>query len=509
MHTAPRGPRSTTLLRSRAWALVAVLLLASVAASSARAALHYTFDAACAEAYATIVELRLDEGRARLAALRREDPDNLVPVWLEDYADFFEVYIDEDEGDFERLERAYEQRLDRLREGPADSPYHLYTQANVMLHWALARMKFGEYVTTLRESRKAYKLLERNLERFPDFEMTRKELGLLQAVVSTVPSGYQWGVELLTGMEGDMVGGRRNLERVMRQQRRDGSPFLQETTALYALLLLHLEREEDEAWSRIRGAGFSESSLLGVFVTANIAMRTGRNDEALRLLSRRPHSPRYHPFPYLSFMHGVCLQRKLDPTASVYLRSYVERKPRGNFVKEAYLKLAWQAFLAGETERYRGYLARVRTEGQTVVGSDKAALREAASGEPPHVDLLRARLLFDGGYYERAAAAVARVDAGALTGERRIELPYRTARIAHRRGRYDEATEHYLRAIAVGRDAPPYYACRSAVELGIIAEHRGDRAAAEAYFREALTIHPAEYEPELHQQAKAGLGRLR
>ena len=475
----------------------------------ARASLHYAFTEDCAAAYATIMELRLGEGRRQLRALQAADPDNLTPVWLEDYADFFEAYIDEDEPAFDRLERDYQDRLRRLRAGPDDSPYTLYAQANVMLHWALARLKFGEYVTTLRECRKAYKLLERNLERFPDFELSRRELGLLQAAVATVPGGYQWGLELITGMDGDMAAGRRNLERALRRQRRDGSPFLQETTALYAYLLLHLGREEEAAWSRIGAAGFSESSLLGAFVTANVAMHTGRNDEALRVLTQRPHSPRYYPFPYLSFMHGVCLQRKLDPAAAVYLRSYVERKPGGNFVKEAYQKLAWQELLAGEAGAYDALMAEVEAHGRTVVGSDRAALREARSRVRPHPDLLRARLLFDGGYYARAEEAIARVEAAGLTDEQRVELPYRAARIAAGRGRYDEAAGRYLRTIAVGRESPAYYACKSAVELGVLAERRGDRAAAEAYYREALTMRPAEHGPGLHQQAKAGLARLR
>ena len=487
-------------------ALLALVLTA--AALTTHAAPHYTFTPACAEAYATIIELRLAEGRDQLAAILRADPDNLVPVWLEDYADFFEVYIDEDETAFEEKERAYERRLDRIQAGPEDSPYHLYAQANMMLHWALARLKFGEYITTLRESRKAYKLLERNLERFPAFELSRKELGVLQAAVATVPGGYQWGLELVTGMDGDMAGGRRNLERVLAQQRRDGSPFLRETTALYAFLLLHLEREEEAAWARIRSAGFRESSLLGVFVTANVAMHTGRNDEALRVLSTRPHSPRYYPFPYLDFMHGVCLQRRLDPTAEVYLRSYVRRKPRGNFVKEAYQKLAWQQLLGGESGGYAALMAKVETEGNAVVGSDKTALREAEEGLRPNADLLRARLLFDGGYYARAATAIAQVDEATLTGEQRIELPYRSARIAHRRGRLGEAADRYKNTIALGRDAKPYYACKSAIELGVLAEARGEDDAARAYYEMALAMRPAEYGPGLHQQAKAGLGRL-
>ena len=497
------------LLRWRLLRLMACWLsLATVSASAQE--LHYTFTPACAEAYQAIVDLRLAEGRDQLKALRRSDPGNLIPVWLDDYADFFEVYISEDEAVFERLEARYQRRLNRLADGPKDSPYHLYTQANVMLHWALARLKFGEYVTTFREARRAYKLLEQNLERFPAFALTRKELGVLQAAVATVPDGYQWGVEFVTGMDGDLASGKALIESLLQELEHKNSPFVQETTAIYAFLLLNLEREEDAAWSRIQDAGFdAEESLLGTFVLANIAMRTGRNDEAIRLLSQKPHSPRYYPFPYLDFMMGVCLQRKLDGKAKIYLRSFIDRKRTGNFIKEAYQKLAWDAVLNKQTEDYFDFLGDIETFGTAVVGSDKNALREAELRTIPHPALLEARLLFDGGYYVRAAQALDRVDAALLHGEQAIELPYRAARVAAARGLNADAERLYKQTIAVGQDQPAYYACKSAVELGVLAERAGETAGAEAYFRLALRMKPSEYAAGLHQQAKAGLARVK
>ena len=471
---------------------------------------HFTFDQENVEAYQSIIALRLSEGRARLREIRRKQPGNLIPVWLEDYADFFEAYIDEDEQDFERLEQRYLQRLELLEEGPAESPYYRYTRANIMLHWALARLKHGQYLTTFREARRAYKLLEENLEEHPDFVLTRKELGVLQAAVSTVPSGYQWGVEFVTGMKADLDGGRQHIERVLREQQAEKSVFLQETTAIYAFLLLNLADDEDGSWEYIRHAGFDPtSSLLGAFVMANIAMRTGRNDEAIAFLSKRPHSPHYYPFPYLDFMLGVCMQRKLDSKAEVYLRSFVEQKRTGNFIKEAYQKLAWQAILDGKEYAYFDELRQIKQFGKSVVGSDKNALREAELAIIPHRDLLKARLLFDGGYYNRAADAISAVNEAELVGEQIIEFPYRAARIAAARQRNEEASQLYRQTIAIGQDSPAYFACKSAVELGRMAESQRLTKAAEAYYELALDMHPAEYGPGLHQQAKAGLARLR
>ncbi len=471
---------------------------------------HYTFDQANVEAYESIIALRLSEGRAQLREIRRQQPGNLIPVWLEDYADFFEAYIDEDEVDFERLEERYHERLELLEEGPEESPYYRYVQANIMLHWALARLKHGQYLTTFREARRAYKLLEKNLEEHPNFVLSRKELGVLQVAVATVPSGYQWGVEFVTGMTGDLDGGKRHIEQVLAEQERTGSPFLQETTAIYAFLLLNLSHEEDQSWAKIKDAGFDPTqSLLGAFVMANIAMRTGRNDQAIEILSHRPHSPHYYPFPYLDFMLGVCKQRKLDPVATVYLRSFVEQKRTGNFIKEAYQKLAWEGALQDNPYEYKLQLDNVKQFGNDVVGSDKNALREAHLQQQPNPELLKARLLYDGGYYDEAAEMIAQVNETKLLSEQVIELPYRAARIASARNKYEEAKRLYRQTIAIGRDSPAYFACKSAVELGKIAEKEGNDREAEGQYKLAMQLKPSEYGPGLHQQAKAGLARLR
>lgn len=495
------------------------LFLALALGLAARAQPHYTLTPAAVDAYHTLAELRLREGRTQVAALRAADPDNLVAVWLADYADFFEAYVGVDEDRFEELEDAYDARLDELEErGPDDSPYHRYVRANMQLHWALARLKYGEYVTTFREARRAYRLLENNLERFPAFALARRELGVLQAAVATVPSGYQWGVELVTGMDGDLAAGRANLETALATLRAEGSPFVAETEAIYAFFLLNLAREPEAAWQLVGMvdeaggdvAGFGESpSPLARFVAANVAMRTGRNDAAIGVLSMRLHSPEVLPFPYLDFMLGVCLQRRLDPSAAVYVRSFLEQRgERGEFVKEAYQKLAWEAALAGREDEYFAMLARATEVGTSVSGSDKNAMREARRARMPTVGLLRARLLFDGGYYARAAEAINAVDDAALTGEERIELPYRAARIAAARGRLAEAAALYKRTVSIGRESGAYFACKAAVELGALAEDAGRPEAARAYYDLALDLDPDEYGPGLHQQARSGLARL-
>ena len=56
----------------------------------------YDFNSRCEQAYEAIMELRLNAGKALLEAEKKENPDNLVPYFLDNYVDFFPLFFNED-----------------------------------------------------------------------------------------------------------------------------------------------------------------------------------------------------------------------------------------------------------------------------------------------------------------------------------------------------------------------------------------------------------------------------
>ena len=54
------------------------------------------------------------------------------------------------------------ERIRKLKENDKDSLYYLYSQAEVHLQWAFARLKFEDYIPAAYEFVKAYYLLEKN-----------------------------------------------------------------------------------------------------------------------------------------------------------------------------------------------------------------------------------------------------------------------------------------------------------------------------------------------------------
>ncbi len=488
---------------------IAILLL--LPALPVFPAKHFAFTPNAREAYQEVISLRFTHARALLAQIKSDDPDNLIAYHIENYIDFFTLYLNESEEDYRRLKKNRDLRLERVEQGDPNSPYFLYVQADIRLQWSLARLKFGDFLGAFTDVSKAYKLLLENQEKFPDFLPNYKDLGILHAMVGTIPDSYRWGIKLLGGLEGTIDQGRQEIEMVIRQSSPADFIFHEETIAFYAFLLLHLDNRAEDAWKVISKASLNpQSNLLHCFVLANIAMRTNRNDEAIRILQQRPHAPGYFEFPYLDFMLGQAKLRRLDRDANVYLKSYVERFHGHNFVKEAYQKLAWYELINGNPGGYRQYMSACLNKGAEEVGSDKNAQREALRTYLPDADLIRARLLFDGAYFQKAANALKnKTIYNYPHPEEQLEFLYRKGRILHGLENFPEALHYYQLTMKRGKNLPDYYACNSAIQSGLIYEKLDIPERALYFYQLALTMNPEEYQTSLHQKAKTGIERLR
>ncbi len=423
--------------------------------------------------------------------------------------DCLAIFIGERSDTYQRLKKKKEHRLNAIRKGDSGSPYYLYTQADIHLQWAIARVKFEDYFQAVMEIKKAFYLLTRNAERFPGFMPNKKNLGILHALVGTVPDQFRWGLRLL-GMSGTISQGRAEIEEVLHYTDHHDFVFRDEVYVMYAYLLLHLENKGEDAWAVLQRAKLDEkTNPLACFVMANVAMQTARNDHAIEILEHKPTGSAYFPFPYLSFMEGVAKLNRGDDHADQYLKSFLRNTKGRHYIKEAYQKLAWHAVMNDRPELYQRYMVACKKQGAAVIDEDISALNEARLGQLPDKHLLTARALFDGGYYHRAAQYLNTVPPQRYQHKRlNLEYHYRLGRILHALQQHSAALSYYDQTIQKGRHEGYYYACNAALMSGIIYEIQRDFDRAANYYELALQMHPDQYRASLHQKAKAGALRI-
>lgn len=471
---------------------------------------HYTLTERCDEAIDLFYKLKLDQSAELLQAERQRDPDNLMPLFLEDYIDFFRIYITEDEALYFELMDQREARLKKLQEGPEDSPFYLYCLAETYLHWAIGRLKFEEYMGAFLNVRKAYQLLEKNQEKFPGFIHNLKSLAVMHAAIGSIPEKYKWGAELL-GMEGSVEQGMQELEQLSKYCEENDFPFHPEVRMLEAFLQMHLMKDGGAAWELVSRKDFMEKDdLLAHFVKASIASYTGRNDTVINVVRAAPAGSEYIDLHFMDYLHGMALVRKIDPQGKELLKEYAREFDGRNFIKESWQKVAWMCLLEGDTAGYRTNMDRVLEQGYSMVDEDKAAEAEAAKGQIPHPLLLKARLLSDGGYFDRALQLLRGKSVEDFDALRhRVEFTYRAGRIFQEKGNDERARSYFYATLKnAPKQADYYFAPNASLQLGIMFEDAGDAERAAYYFQKAIDYKGHAYENGIEAKAKTGLKRV-
>jgi tetratricopeptide (TPR) repeat protein len=500
--------------------LLALLLLALLSAFGRPASRpvpppgpgHFTFSPAVRDAYQKALSLRFGEARQALEQVKKAEPDNLMALLVENYLDFLGLYGGDSEGDYKVLSKNMEPRLAQIASrGDRSSPWFLYCQAEIRLQWAIVRSRQGDYLATLSDIKQAYALLEENARKFPDFIANKKSLGVMHALVGNVPDEYKWAVRALGGMSGSTEQGLRELEDVLAYARRRDFEFEDEATVMYAMLQLYLNNQGDAAWKALKNSKLQpKTNPLAAFVTATVGMRTGHNDEAIQCLQECPSGPQYAPLVARHYLLGLAKLRRLDADANKPLELFLRNYQGNQGIKEGYQKLAWHHLVQGNDNGYRSYMNYARQKGSAKTEGDQAAQREAERGAQPDTRLLRARLLFDGGYCPRAYDLLKNAAADyAADPLLHLEYTYRLARIAHKLPKTEEAVRLYQQAIEQGAKSPAYFACNAALQLGLLYEEKKDPRKAREAFQQCLSLKPEEYASSLHAQAKAGLSRLK
>ncbi len=460
--------------------------------------------------YQDILELKLEKARTSLAALKQSDPDNLAQLHIENYIDFYTVFINEDKKEFKRLEKNRKKRIKHIQKyGDKTSPYYLFSQAEINLQWALARSKFGEQFNALRDLYSAYRDLKQNETRHPSFIENKKSLSVIHAVNETIPIPRL--IKKIFTLEGDLEQGEREILELLEYTKKEKSFFYAEALASHVIITLYQKNDKEAAYQALKNSKLDHSSSnLVNFLYAKVAQRAGYNDEAIAILSERVSGPEYLSFPYLDFLMGLSKLRKLDPAADIPLKRFVTNFTGRLYLKEAYQKLAWYELVINEDESaYKKYIKRVNTVGTELVDDDKQAQKEYDEGIIPNIDILRARLLFDGGYNQRAYNYLIQNSEKYIYNTNLVlEYYYRLGRSTQELKNYPDALKYFRLTVESGRASEKYFACNAALQMGIIYEEQGRYEDAKKYFNECLSMSPSKYKNSLHQKAKTGLDRI-
>ena len=473
---------------------------------------QFVFNANCMKAYNHIIALRLEEGEKILRSEKISNPTNLMPLVLENNIDFFQCFISEDEQLFNQLQVNKEKRIRVLEKTKIESPEYLWSLASINIQWAFARMKFGQYYTAAFELRRAFIQLEENEKIYPEYLPNTLMLGLLHALVGSIPDEYHWIVSL-AGMNGDVMQGIYEMKDVLDQcQKIEKYQHLQvETLFFLGFAQLNLLANPEESLTLLPYLNRADTTnLLLCFLKATIEMSTGQNDHAHKTLQNRPNGIDYYPFHYLDYLQAETMLRRLDTNASFNYSEFISSFKGMNYRQDAIRKLAWIALLKDNQEEYKDWMNQVEKQASGQVEADKQAVLEAKKQIIPNVDLLKARLSFDGGYYQSALLVMQKAEYLQKDSNLKLKMEYfyRLGRIYHGLKYFDNAIINYQYVIQLEENSTSYFVANASLKSGEIYEITGNTEKALECYQRCLKLQPDEYKSGVHLKAKAGVNRL-
>lgn len=471
----------------------------------------YEFNSTCQQAYQEITRLKLSAGEQLLNKARQQNPNNLVPVALANYIDFYNLFFNEDPAQFKSFKKNIAARLDLLKSGPEGSPFHQYYLGVAYMLKAGVEMKFGERWNAGWDFKRCYNYIRDNKKDFPTFAPNDMLLGPLQAAVGTIPSGYKW-IANMFGIKGSVSNGVQLLTRFTNSNDPWARMFFNEAAFLYCYLKYYIENDKDGVFEFIQRKKLDVvNNHLFAYMAANLGIHNKMNDYAERILLGRNPSQEYLQTSAWDYQLAMVKMNKLElKDATFFLERFVHEFRGKTFVKDAYQKLWWSYYLQGNRAAAEVARKQILERGSTDAEPDKKAQQDARAGTYPNIVLLKARLLSDGGYHLQALDALKGYSKASFgKPEEQLELVYRLGRIYDDMHRDAEAIQMYNQAIEMGRDRREYYGARAALQAGQILEKQGRKKEAIAYYQQCLDMDDHEYKDSIDQRAKAGLQRCK
>ncbi len=471
---------------------------------------NFDFNSNCTQAYENILSLKLKRARVLIDQEKVTHPDNAITILLDNYYDYFYLLTSDSKADYDRLKDNKGKRIDLLEKEDDKSPYYNFSIAQVNLQWALIYSRFGENTSAGFAINKAYKLLQSNTKKFPGFMPDDIPLGLVNVLLGSLPDGALKSTLGFLGIKGNSAAGLNMLQQLSVKLPHSSYAMYYDELVFYLTYIQSYVINDSNAYAKMQqyATAMDNGSLNKAYIKAFVALRTGHSGETIDLLQHRPVGSDYASYPYLDYLLATAMMNRLDSAADNYFKKFLNETKGVSYVKDAYLHLAWDALLHGDERHYQSYIQLVKTKGYTFNDKDKQALTEA--GNPtPNVDLLKARLLFDGGFYDRALKTLQDKNPASLTQVfDKTDYYYRLGRVYDALEKDDDAIRNYQQAINTGKGTPYYYAPTAAVKIGNIYERQKNKAEAVHYYNMAIAFKNHQYENSIEQKAKEGLKRM-
>lgn len=469
---------------------------------------QYQFNENCKEGWMLLMDLKIDAAKKLMAKELSINPANHYALYLDQTCDAYALFINSDDEEYEAFLNNYGKRREIMDGKFEDSPYYLMCKSEMDIQASVFRIMHGSVFGGIGKAYSGYKAVYRNLDGYPDFKPGLMLDGFFNVAMSNLPP-FVKGAASILGISSDLSYGIKTLNDVYQSQKNIKGANAE--SALFVIFAAKINKTPEMVYDLTQSYDKKIQDLfLLKYFTANIAYRTGRNEQSLATLSTLQHENSPYAKLLYDYMMGKALLRKLDGRAGHYMDQFLNHLRRKEYFKEMTYRMALFYLINGNRDQYHVLCDLVIEKGSDINERDREALYDASLDYEPDINLVKARLLIDGGYLGRFEQAIKDFEA-----HLRNELPYR---LEYRflKGRYarivddtPDAINHYKWVIDNGRDEDYSFACEAALNLGEIFEAAGKYDYAKKYYKLSADLYKNRYYEYIGAGADKALARIK
>jgi hypothetical protein len=453
---------------------------------------NFDYNANCQQTMQAIFDLRLKDARAMIEKEKASHPENGFTIYLEHYCESIELIATEDVKVYEHMIDNYEDRMARMDKLDDGSPYNGWLQAEILFQTGLAQVKFGTRINGVYKMLSSYKRIKAHRQEFPEFWQNQKLTGMFNIILNNIPPFLRWAADIF-GISGDSMLGIYQLEEYGKKAL--SFPGLAEESVIMTNLGYLLMKNEDQAFKFMAVQDPRILNLVLVkYLYSNAASFVYRNDLTIKLLSEIKLDKLQVSFYAIPYSLGRCKLNHLEKDAKLYLEDFLNDYSVLDYKKATCNRLSYCYLLEGNLQKYQEYRAKVATVGQDLRDRDQEAILESSEPLIPHIGLLKARLLCDGGYFTMADSVMNTINSVSLNQPAyQLEYFYRKGRIFQFTGQPELAIKEFTQAYYLGKALPSTYATRSALQLGVIYEGMKDYRSASDWYAKCIEVYSDSY----------------
>lgn len=429
--------------------------------------------------------------------------NNYNKIGLESRFILIQNLIYDNESDFNKGLKKQQILLKELNKLPANNcEFYLLNQFFVNLNIGIHYLKIEDYYKTAVYIYKAYELLKEGKKKYPNNPVISLYYITFEELASTIPKSYSIILKLLNIIpknheQNDI----HNLESHFKNQY---VVFKNDFFIISSYLDFFIYKDFNKI-KKIYYSYSTKNNSIALFALGHLGNKLSSKSLNSKFINEFQENKN---FPQLYYLLGEKLAGELNYKAGFYYKEFLANSKINSLTAMAYLKLSWFFYLDNKIEFQKRCLKVIENIPINNQPETKQAKYEASMSMNLHKELLKARLLFDGGNFNLAKELMYKIKTTDLNRLQKTEYYYRFGRIHQELKNYNSAL-FYLSKLETDNLKYGYYQPASLYYKGFVYEKLLNKNKAIEFYEKTLAYEDYSYKKSFDQLAKAGINRLK